>query len=205
MLATGSRKQLGCALVGRQAVLPTLRYCQCLGKSASCLGMPTVAEQLQQAREAQKIDVYQVAEITKIKTDHVRALESGHYDVFNAPVYVRGFVRTYATMLKLDVPRVMADLDRELKQTERFSEPPALTPRSKTPLDFVMLQLSKLNWRVAVGLLVALLALYFGAVWIRASISKKANPHQNLGPGLYQPPANRSGETLPLPPAENKR
>ena len=167
--------------------------------------MPTVAEQLRQAREAQKIDIYHVAEVTKIKTDHVRALESGDYDVFSALVYVRGFVRSYATMLKLDVPRVMADLDGELKLTERFSEPPALTKRTKSPLDFVMLQLSKLNWRIAVGLLVALLALYFGVVWIRAYNSKKADPHRNLGPGLYQAPANRSGETLPLPPAEPRR
>jgi cytoskeletal protein RodZ len=167
--------------------------------------MPTVAEQLRQAREAQKLDIYHVAEITKIKTDHVRALESGHYDVFTAPVYVRGFVRTYASMLKLDVPRVMADLDAELKQTERFSEPPALTQRSKGPLDFVMLQLSKLNWRIAVALLVVLVALYFGAMWFRSYSKKNADPHRNLGPGLYQPPANRSGETLPLPPADNKR
>lgn len=166
--------------------------------------MPTVAEQLRRAREAQQLDVYQVAEVTKIKTDHVRALESGQYDVFTAPVYVRGFVRTYATMLKLDVPRVMSDLDGELKQTERFREPPALTNRPKSPLDFVMLQLSKLNWRVAAGLLIALLALYFGLQWVRGYNARNADPHRKLGPGLYQP-ANRSGETLPLPPAENKR
>jgi cytoskeletal protein RodZ len=162
--------------------------------------MPTVGEQLRQAREAQKLDVYQVAEITKIKTDHVRALESGQYDVFTAPVYVRGFIRTYATMLKLDVPRVMADLAGELNQTERFSEPPALAPRSKGPLDFVMLQLSKLNWRIVVGLLVLLVVLYLGVTWVRDYSSKKEDPHRNLGPGLYQPPANRSGDTLPLPP-----
>lgn len=167
--------------------------------------MPTVAEQLRQAREAQKLDVYQVAEITKIKTDHVRALEAGQYDVFNAQVYVRGFIRTYATMLKLDVPRVMADLDGELKKTERFSEPPALSPRSKGPLDFVMLQLSKLNWRIAIALLILGVAVYLGVVWVRAYNAKNANPHRSLGPGLYQPPANRSGETLPLPPADSKR
>ena len=37
--------------------------------------MSTVSEQLRLAREQQQLDVYQVAEITKIKTDHVRALE----------------------------------------------------------------------------------------------------------------------------------
>ena len=66
--------------------------------------MLTVAEQLRRAREEQKLTVYQVAEITKIKTDHIRALESGAWENFSAPVYIRGFVRTCATLLKFACP-----------------------------------------------------------------------------------------------------
>ena len=88
--------------------------------------MSTVAEQLRSAREEQKLNIYQVAEITKIKTDHIRALEAGQYDTFSAPVYIRGFVRTYAKALKLDVTKVSATLDSELARTEKFSEPPPL-------------------------------------------------------------------------------
>ena len=73
--------------------------------------MPTVAELLREAREEQKLNIYQVAEITKIKTDHIRALEAGQYDAFSAPVYIRGFVRTYAKALKLDVAQVSSALD----------------------------------------------------------------------------------------------
>jgi cytoskeletal protein RodZ len=80
--------------------------------------MPTVSEQLRRAREAQNLDIYQVAEITKIKTDHIRALESGNFDVFTAPVYIRGFIRTYATALKLEVPGLLAELDQELGRSE---------------------------------------------------------------------------------------
>src|SRR5215831_10293408 len=109
--------------------------------------MSTVAEQLHQAREAQRLTVEQVAEITKIRGDHVRALEEGRFDVFSAPVYIRGFVRTYATLLKLDVPQTMATLDEELGRTEKFSEPPPLTDQPRSPLDFLMLQLSKVDWR----------------------------------------------------------
>src|SRR5258706_12454300 len=108
--------------------------------------MSTVAEQLRQAREAQHLTVYQVAEVTKIRTDHLRALEEGNFDVFSAPVYIRGFVRTCATLLKLDVPQIMAELDAELKGTERFSEPPPLSDQPRTPVDFLMFQLSKGNW-----------------------------------------------------------
>ena len=59
--------------------------------------MASVAEQLRAAREAKNLTVSQVAETTKIRGDHIRALEEGNYNVFVAPVYSRGFIRTYAT------------------------------------------------------------------------------------------------------------
>ena len=100
--------------------------------------MSTVAEQLRAAREAKKLTVQQVADATKIRTDHIRALEDGNFNVFSAPIYIRGSVKNYATMLKLDVPQIMAALDGELKGTKKFSEPPPLVEASKSPLDHVM-------------------------------------------------------------------
>ena len=166
--------------------------------------MLTVAEQLRTAREAQRLTVYQVADITKIKTDHVRALEEGNYAVFAAPVYIRGFVRTYGTLLKLDVPMLMTALEAELGQTEKFHEPPPLTNESNSFLDVVMLQLSKVNWRVALpslGIALALLMVILGyRVW-RGHHAK--DPLSNLGSGLYQ--SKQSGDTLPLPPVQPRK
>ena len=73
--------------------------------------MPTVAEQLRAAREAKKLTVQQVADATKIRTDHIRALEEGNFNLFSAPIYIRGSVKNYATMLKLNVPQLMLALD----------------------------------------------------------------------------------------------
>src|SRR5258708_29776497 len=98
--------------------------------------MSTVAEELRQAREAQNLRVYQVAEVTKIRTDHIRALDEGNYDVFSAPVYIRGFVRNYAGFLKLDVPKIMALLGTELAQSEKHHEPPPLLERRRGVIDF---------------------------------------------------------------------
>ena len=109
--------------------------------------MSTVAEQLRQAREARNLTMQQVAGITKVRTDHLRALEQGNFDVFSAPVYIRGFVRSYATLLKLDVPQVMAALDTELGRTAKFAEPPPLAEHPRGAVDFLMLQLSKVDWR----------------------------------------------------------
>ena len=160
--------------------------------------MSSVAEQLRLAREAQKLDIYQVAEATKIRTDHIRALEEGDYDRFVAPVYIRGFARTYATLLKMDVPAFMADLDAELSLTKRFSEPPALTKPGGGPLDLVMLQLSRVNWRVAVVVLVLLLLGLGGALAVRSiQESKKTNPLDRLGTGIHQVKGDPSLDYLP--------
>lgn len=167
--------------------------------------MATVSEQLRQARELQQLDIYQVAENTKIKTDHIRALESGNFDVFSAPVYVRGFIRTYATMLKLDVPRLLADLDAELGQSEKFREPPPLTNSPRSPVDFLMLQLSRLNWRILFGIGAGIVFLILAAAVIRSKASKPADPLKDLTPGQHKPAAGKSGETLPLPAPQPKR
>lgn len=161
--------------------------------------MPTVAEQLRQAREAQQLSVHQVAEITKIKTDHIRALEAGDFDCFVAPVYIRGFVRNYAKMLKLDEAKVGADLDAELSRTEKFSEPPPLTPGPQTPLDFLMLRVSRLNWRIAAAVAVLIVVIIVALIGFRNGSGKKEDPAKGVGPGMYQPPPAQSGETIPVP------
>lgn len=161
--------------------------------------MATVSEQLRLAREQQQLDIYQVAEITKIKTDHIRALESGTYDIFPAPVYIRGFTRTYATMLKLDVARLLADLDAELSRDERFRDHPPLTNSPRSPLDYIMLQLSQLNWRVALGILAAIVVIVGVVIAVRSRSQPGVDPLKDLGPGVYQPKPEKRGDTLPLP------
>ena len=159
--------------------------------------MPTVAEQLRQAREAKHLTVQQVVEITKIRTDHLHALEEGNFDVFSAPVYIRGFVRSYSTLLKLDVPQMMAALEAELAQTTKFCEPPHLTPRPRGALDFFMLQLSKVDWRMGlIGLGGVLSMVLFFSVWLSW---RHYDPLKGLKPAVYQSTQNISGDTLPLP------
>ncbi len=168
-------------------------------KPLKYMAMSTVAEQLRVAREARNLTVQQVADATKIRTDHIRALEEGDFNVFSAPIYIRGSVKNYAMLLKLDVPQITAQLNEELGRTEKFSEPPPLMDATKTPLDHVMFFFSKLNWKFGVAGAVVLgivLVIFFANVAWRHH--KKSDPLAGLQPAVYQ--SANLGQTLPLAP-----
>jgi cytoskeletal protein RodZ len=163
--------------------------------------MPNVGDLLREARERQKLTVHDVANATNIKTDHVRAMEAGDWGQFSARVYIKGFVRSYAGYLRMDLPGVAAQLEDELSRSEEFSEAPSLSGTQKGPLDWVMLQLSRVRWAIVfpvllgIGVLVA--AIYGLKAWQGHT---KADPLRNLSPALHN--QRRPGVApvaLPLP------
>lgn len=165
--------------------------------------MGTIGEKLRQARERSNRTIREMSDLTKIRGDHLEALEAGDYHVFAAPVYIRGFARSYAAALKLPVAAILAELEVELGRTDKFKEPPRLTGESKGVIDLIMLQLSKVNWTVALPLLLLALILVLAFAGYRIyQEAQRRDPLKELGPGLYQPPA--SGEILPFPSATNR-
>lgn len=160
--------------------------------------MSTVPEQLRSAREASQLTIEQVAELTKIRSDRVRALEAGQYDAFSATIYIRGSVKNYAKLLKLDEAKLLAALNAELKGTEKFSEPPPLVETKKTFLDTLMLLWAKLNWKLGFAGIVVSAFVVVAAMGVWAWRQHQASdPLKNLPPAVYQPAT--AGDTLPLP------
>ena len=165
--------------------------------------MATVGEKLRQTRESSGRTIREMSDVTKIRSDHLEALENGEYKAFSAPVYIRGFVRSYAGALKLNVAETLVELDQELLQSPKFKEPPRLSQESKGALDVLTRWLSKINWRVALPLLLLALFLLIGVIAYRSyKHSQVADPFQNLGSGLYQ--GIPEGETLPVPVSTNR-
>lgn len=162
--------------------------------------MSTVAEQLRETRQAKNVSIAEAAEATKIRTDHIEALEAGDYDVFPAPVYIRGFVRTYAAFLKLDVQQIVDQLNAELSSSEKHREAPSLSTKPPSALDWFMFQLSRINWRWALPIIVLGLVAFGGVYGYRAwKMHQNRDPLAELGPGLYQSPVTNSDELLPVP------
>ena len=93
-----------------------------------------LGETLRQAREAKGLAIGEVAERLKLTAKQVEALELGRYEELPEPVFVRGFVRTYARFLNLVEADVLAQLDTALpmarpavsagaERPERVSQP----------------------------------------------------------------------------------
>lgn len=147
-----------------------------------------------------KLDVHKVAEATKLKTDQIRALEQGNYEYFSATIYVRGSLRTYAQLLKLDAARLISQLDEEMASSKKFASDPLTPARKKGGLDTLMLLLSRVNWSIAAVVITLALIAWIGTVSYRAwKNHQSADPLKALGSGMYQPVVP-AGEILPLPP-----
>lgn len=66
------------------------------------------------ARAAERLSVVEVARHLKLSVAQVEALEAGDFERLPGPVFVRGFVRNYARLLKLDADGLLRRIDPEL-------------------------------------------------------------------------------------------
>ena len=162
--------------------------------------MPTVGEQLRAARVAKKLRVQEVAEATKMRSDHIIALEEGNYAPFPAPVYVRGSVRTYAKLLELDVMAIMNALAAELSQDRPEDEVQVDGGRRRGILDSLAFHLARFGWKRTVVVLVVLAAL--GLLLLINALrtgTPTEDPLADLPPPTYHPAGGTEGGYLPLP------
>jgi cytoskeletal protein RodZ len=70
--------------------------------------MPALGERFRAAREARGLSLSDVSEQIRIRSVYLAAIEDENWDAIGAPVYARGFLRTYARFLGLDPEEVVA-------------------------------------------------------------------------------------------------
>lgn len=71
--------------------------------------MQTIGEKLEEARKRKGISIREAAETTKIRGDYLQKFEANSFDIDLPPLYIRGFLRSYARFLELDPERVVND------------------------------------------------------------------------------------------------
>jgi cytoskeletal protein RodZ len=166
--------------------------------------MPSTGDLLRAERERRRLTVPQAADATNIKADHIRAIEAGEWSVFPAPVYVRGFVKTYARFLHLNEAEIAFQLGEEMAGRGDFEPDSGSGSLRRGPLDFVMMKLALVRWQVlfplALGIGVLLAAWWGWKFWQRRPPTVPASELRNH---LYQPRSTPSPQLLPLPALTN--
>jgi cytoskeleton protein RodZ len=120
--------------------------------------LATPGAQLAAQREAMGWTVEQIAEQLKLAPRQVRALEAGDYQALPNMAVVRGFVRAYAKVVKLDATPLVAMIEvisptsheaapprKDIAATFSESRFPSMTARSSAPA----------GWLVGLALVVA--------------------------------------------------
>jgi cytoskeletal protein RodZ len=87
---------------------------------------------LKEARESRDLPLREIEWATKIKASYLEALEAEDFDSLPAPVYARGFLRTYALYLDLAPEPMIAEYNqRHAAATEIVSTRPAVRPEPR--------------------------------------------------------------------------
>lgn len=71
--------------------------------------MQNIGERLEEARKSKGISIREAAEATKVRGDYLHKFESNQFDINLPDMYVRGFLRNYATYLGLSPEKVVND------------------------------------------------------------------------------------------------
>ncbi|WP_144821653.1 RodZ domain-containing protein [Marinobacter piscensis] len=75
----------------------------------------TVGEKLKEARQKQGLSVAQIAEKQHLRSCIISDLEKGDYSQVDNELFIKGYVRTYATQVGLDADAIVSELDQELE------------------------------------------------------------------------------------------
>jgi cytoskeletal protein RodZ len=91
--------------------------------------MPGLGDEFRAAREARHLSLSDVSEHIHIRSVYLQSIEDEEWSVIAAPVYVRGFVRTYARFLGLDPEHSVELFNTSIGElAARPHEPVALGP-----------------------------------------------------------------------------
>jgi cytoskeleton protein RodZ len=80
--------------------------------------MPTPGEKLRAAREARNLSVAQVVKVTRIRSYYIEAMESDDFSSIPSAVQARGFLRSYAEFLGLNMKALLrSDEDAAIEKS----------------------------------------------------------------------------------------
>jgi len=146
--------------------------------------MASLGDELRAARESRRLSIPGVSEQIHIRSVYLQAIEEESWSAIAAPVYVRGFIRTYARFLGLDAEDAVARFNGVVAEPGpdlKFSEKPKLEK-------FPQLGVAPSVWIRAAGIAAVLLVLFVGYDYYRLQKSTQAAILAESVPAAKPPP-----------------
>lgn len=156
--------------------------------------MGDLGDLLRETREQRGLSLEQVEADTRIRYKFLVALESGDYDALPGQVYVKGFLRTYAAYLGLDVEQVVGLYAATIgaRAEEALPSVPLVDVDMEGPRDLRPL----IRVLAVVAVLAVLVVVYVRAPW-RTWLGLQPSPVASPTPTATQPVA--TPEPSPTP------
>jgi cytoskeletal protein RodZ len=166
--------------------------------------MPALGERFRAAREARGLTLSDVAEHIRIRSVYLAAIEDENWPAIGAPVYTRGFLRTYARFLGLDPEQAVAEFNG---QSNTVIEPPApvapgAPPKTTYLADEAPSQrtLSPLIWVASLVAVVLIAFIVYNEAVLRARQTANALPSNSpVALATQTPAADASAESSENP------
>ncbi|HTJ27899.1 MAG TPA: RodZ domain-containing protein [Candidatus Limnocylindria bacterium] len=154
--------------------------------------MPALGEEFRSAREARGLTLSDVAEQIHIRSVYLNAIENEEWPSIGAPVYVRGFIRTYARFLGLDAETAVS----RFNDTVPVERPGTHAP---TPTVIERERSGPSVWAVVGGIVALLLVAFVGYEWWQFTQGSQERPVAAAPQG--QPTAGPAAAQSPVPTA----
>jgi len=158
--------------------------------------MSAFGERFRAAREARGLSLSDVAEQIRIRSVYLGAIEDGNWSAIGAPVYIRGFLRTYGRFLGLDTEEIVAEFNGEA------STPVAPAPGTQGKTNYFAedvpppRQLSPLTWIAAIVAVALIAYVVYSAMTLHQRSSEVAalpsNSSSALASAMPSPSAGAS-------------
>lgn len=142
---------------------------------------------LQEAREKENLSVDHVASELRMTPRRVQAVEEDDFERLPAQTFVRGYLRSYAKLVKLDPEEVLAAYRAALINAGVQDD------SEVSPLEIKISRPRRPLWHFGIWLLVLLAALWLGSLWF---VNNRSEAPETLGSNAESLPES-TGQAQP--------
>lgn len=147
----------------------------------------TAGERLQNARQSAGLTPEEVARQLNLRVSVITAIEQAGYDRIDSELFLKGYVRAYAALVKVDGDSIIRQLDRELEPARQAREAQA----EASPLASIQKRkrMKKRIAKVVILLLIVVALVYGGTFYLTQVIKDEFGEGEGASPPPVETPA----------------